>query len=256
MPETTIDNSRLTEEFMPIHIEAQSQDVAKVVLLPGDPGRAEYIAQNFLENPKLYTEYRKMYGFTGTYKGKRMSVQTTGMGTPSLSIIIEELNMLGARSMIRVGTCGALSDRLELSDLIVTTGAHSSHDIYSQRFGGACFSGVADFFLANRLYEKALSEKISVHAGTILTSETFYEESLDLYDKFASYGTLAVEMESYALFALCSKFSIKAASVLTVSDIIKKSLRASKDVIKSGTDRMIKTVLDTAAENYGYLTGD
>jgi purine-nucleoside phosphorylase len=235
---------------MPIHVEAQQGDVAKVVLLPGDPQRAEYIAKHFLENPKLYTQYRCMYGYTGTYKGKPVSVQTTGMGTPSLSIVVEELNMLGARTLVRVGTCGAIRDDLQLGDLIVTTAAHSSHDIFAQRFQNASFSAAGDFRLAMKLYEKAEAAKRRVHAGPILTSETFYEESFDLYKKFASYGTLAVEMEAYSLFGLGAKLGLKTATVLTISDIIFKQQRAEKSVIKAGVDGMVTMVLDTLVENY------
>jgi purine-nucleoside phosphorylase len=240
---------------MPIHINADSSDLAKVVLLPGDPQRAEYIAKTYLTGIKLYTEYRKMYGYTGMYKGKRISIQTTGMGTPSLSIIVEELNLLGVKSMIRIGTCGVLPENINISDLIISTGAHSSHDIYSRRFNGACYSAVPDFFLNMRLYETAKKMNIPVHTGTILTSENFYEESMDLYDKFEQYGTLAVEMESYALFGLSSKYSIKSAAVLTVTDLIKKKQRGTKEMIKKGTDDMTSLVLDTIADNYDYLCG-
>lgn len=239
---------------MPIHIEAKPGDVAKVVLLPGDPQRAEYIAKTFLKDIKLYTEYRKMFGFTGNYKGKEISIQTTGMGTPSFSIIVEELNMLGIKSLVRIGTCGAISDKLNISDTVITTGAHSTHNIYNQRFSGACFSAVPDFIFTMKLYEEAKNRGLNAKCGTILTSEVFYEESMELYDKFAQYGTLAVEMESYALFTIASKYSLKSAAVLTVSDIIKKQERGSKEQIKKGTDDMTTLVLDTIVNNYDYLS--
>jgi purine-nucleoside phosphorylase len=239
---------------MPIHVEGQESDVAKIVLLPGDPQRAEYIAKKFFTEPKLYTQYRCMYGYTGTYKGKAISVQTTGMGTPSLGIVVEELNMLKAKCLIRVGTCGAITDKMSLGDIIVTTAAHSSHDIFAQRFNQACFSASGDFLLASKLYEKSLARNKNVHAGAILTSETFYEESFDLYKKFAEYGTLAVEMEAYGLFGLCAKHGMKAATMLTVSDIIFQQKRAPKPLIQQGVDDMLEIVLDTVVENYDYLT--
>ncbi len=239
---------------MPIHVEGQESDIAKVVLLPGDPQRAEYIAKKFFTSPKLYSQYRCMYGYTGTYKGKAVSVQATGMGSPSLGIVVEELNMLKAKCLIRVGTCGAIKDGVELGDVIVTTAAHSSHDIFAQRFNQACFSASGDFLLATKLYEKSLARNKSVHAGSILTSETFYEETFDLYKKFAEYGTLAVEMEAYGLFGLSAKHGIKAATMLTVSDIVFKQQRAPKPLIQQGVDDMLEIVLDTVVENYDFLT--
>lgn len=230
---------------MPIHIEAKESDLAKVVLLPGDPLRAKYIAENYLKNPRIYNENRLLYGYTGIYKDLEVSVQATGMGTPSLSIVVEELHMLGVKYFIRIGTCGAISNNLKLGDIVIASGAHSSHDIYSVMFNGACFSGIPDFYLTKSLYEKAKELNIKSYVGPILTSETFYEDSFDLYKKFSNYGTLAVEMESYALFSICAKHGTKSASILTVSDIVYKSIRAEKDIIKNGVDSMIKIILET-----------
>ena len=239
---------------MPIHIEAKPEDISKVVLLPGDPQRAEYIAKKFLTDVKKYTEYRLMYGFTGFYKGKNISIQTTGMGSPSISIIIEELNMLGAKTLIRVGTCGAINDEVGLSDLILATDSHSSHNIYHTHFNSACFSAGADFLLTKNIYDNAINKNFRVHCGSILTSEVFYEDSFEQYKKFAKYGTLAVEMESYPLFLLSKKYGIKASTVLTVSDIVFESKRGDKEQIKKGVDKMTELVLDTIIENYQYLT--
>jgi len=238
---------------MPIHIEANEGDVAKVVLLPGDPERAGYIAENFLKDAKLYTGYRKMFGFTGMYKGKNISVQTTGMGSPSISIIVEELIMLGAKSLVRIGTCGTMRNDINISDLIIASGAHSTHDIFSQRFNGACFSATPDFLFTSKLYENAVKNKFSARVGAVITSETFYEESFDLYEKLTGYGGLGIEMEAYALFGLAARNGVKAATVLTVTDIIKEKLRGSKEQIKKGVDAMTTLVLDTIVENYDYL---
>ena len=241
---------------MPIHIEAKPGDVAKVVLLPGDPQRAEYVANKFLTDVKRYTEYRCMYGYTGKYKGKEVSIQTTGMGSPSISIITEELNMLGVKSLIRFGTAGTIRDDVNLYDLIIGNVSHSSHDIFSQRFNGACYSAGADFLLCKMLYESAERNQIPVHCGPVLCSETFYEESYDLYKKFGEYGTLAVEMESYPLYGLAAKYGIKAATVLTVSDIIFKSVRGEKDKMRASVDKMVTLILETIADNYDDLTGE
>lgn len=238
---------------MPIHVQGTKGDVAEIVLLPGDPQRAEYIASRFFENPKRYTEYRLMYGYTGTYKGKRVSVQATGMGTPSLSIVVEELVTLGARTLIRVGTCGAISDRVTLGDVIVASAAHSSHDIFSQRFHHSCFSATGDLELTWKIFEELRTRGKPVKSGAILTSEVFYEETLQIYDKFAAYGTLAVEMEAYALFGLGAKLGVKTATLLTVSDLVAQQKRASPDVIRQGVDDMVEATLDVIVRNYEQL---
>jgi len=248
---------------MPIHIEAKEKDIAKVVLLVGNPERSQYIANNFFQEAKQFTQYRFMYGYTGTYKGVPVSVQTSGMGTASISIIAEELNMLKAHTLIRLGTCGALDYRLKHSDIIIATAAHSSHDIYKQVFPGANFSAVPDFVLCKSLYEKAQNKGIPVHTGSVVSSENFYEEDYSLYIQFAHYQTLAVEMEAYALFGIAAKYGLKSACVLTVSDILfeKKAnkiefnpRRASKEDIRKGVDKITELTLDTIVENYSYLS--
>lgn len=247
---------------MPIHIEAKPEDIAKIVLLPGNPQRAEYIAKKFFKNPKLYNKYRLMYGFTGTYKGYEISVQTTGMGTPSFLIVAEELNMLGAKTLIRVGTAGGLQPILNISDIVIATSAHSSHAIFSQKFNGANFSAVADLKLSYKLYEKAIEKKFPAHFGSILTSETFYEDDISLIEKFTDYNTIAVEMEAYALFGIAAKYNLKSACIVTISDLLfnydgEKRIfnphRGDKAQIAKGVDYMIELVLDTIIENYEYL---
>lgn len=235
---------------MPIHVRGTSQDIAKVVLLPGDPQRAEYIATKYFENPKKYTEYRLMYGFTGMCNGYPISVQTTGMGTPSLSIVVEELISLGAEIFIRIGTCGSINKLADLQDIILATSASSSHDIFSRKFDGACFSASSDFMLNLKIFETAKKNNIKLLCGDILTSETFYEDNFDLYKKFANYGILAVEMESYALFGLAKKYGKKATALLTVSDIVFEQKRAESEVIQKGVDGMIKLIIDSLAEIY------
>lgn len=237
---------------MPIHIEAKKEDIAPVVLLVGNPQRAEYIAENYLEKVNCYNSYRLMYGYTGEYKGKRISVQTSGMGSPSLSIILEELVMLEAKTFIRMGTCGAVKEGIKHSDLILVTGSHSSHDIFSQVFPGASFSACPDFQLTKLLSTTLDTMNLTTHTGPVLCSEIFYEDSMDTYKKFASYNTLAVEMETYLLFALAAKHHLKAACLLTVSDLIFENARADKELIKKGVDAMTRSVLDTICTNYDY----
>lgn len=240
---------------MPIHIEATSNDIARVVLLPGDPKRAEYIAKNFLTDYFCYNDNRLMLGFTGKYKDKLISIQSTGMGTPSISIIIEELIMLNAKSLIRIGTCGALNNSLNIGDLIIATGANSTHNIFKE-FNSSIISGTPDLNLTYMLYNTSNKFNFKTHYGVILTSQFFYEENLDLYKKFSKYNTLAVEMESYPLFILSLKHRLKSASILTVSDIVYDNIRGTKSEIQKGVENMIKLALDTIVENYDYLTGD
>ncbi len=229
---------------MPIHVRANPEALAKVVLLPGDPQRAEYIANKYMKNPKKYTDYRLMYGFTGECNGLPLSVQTTGMGTPSLSIVVEELISLGVEILIRVGTCGSINSKADLSDVILATSASSTHDIFSRKFDGACYSASSDFILNIILYETSKRKNKKMIFGDILTSETFYEDSFDLYKKFASYGTLAVEMESYALFGLAKKYNKKATALLTVSDIVFEKKRAEPQIIQKGVDDMIELIIE------------
>ncbi len=238
---------------MPIHVKGRPEDIAKVVLLPGDPQRAEYIANKYFENPVKYTDYRLMYGYTGMSNGYRISVQTTGMGTPSLSIVVEELVSLGAEVFIRIGTCGSINSKANLADVILATSASSSHDIFSRKFDGACYSASSDFLLNIKIYEQAIKRKEKLIFGDILTSETFYEESFDLYKKFSNFGILAVEMESYALFGIAKKYGKMATALLTVSDIVFEQKRAEADIIKKGVDKMISFVLDSLPGIYSLI---
>lgn len=239
---------------MPIHIEADKKDISQVIILVGNPQRAEFYAENYLIDVKKYNDYRLMYGYTGFYKDKKISIQTTGMGSPSMSIMIEELIMLEAKTLIRLGTCGSINDKAVEGDIILPTAAHSSHNIFSQTFNNAAFSAAPDFLLAKGLYESALNKNIPVKTGSVLTSEVFYEETFDLYKKFSKYDTLAVEMEVYPLNVIANKHNIKSGSLLTVSDIVFEQRRADKSIIKNGTKQMIEITLDMIDRNYEYLT--
>lgn len=232
---------------MPIHIEANTGDIAESVILVGDPDRATFIAENYLENTVCYNRYRHMFGYTGTYKNKKISVQTAGMGSPSVSIVVEELNMLGVNNIIRMGTCGTIkAEKVNAGDTVILTAVHSSHDIYAREFPGASYSAAPDFLLTSALYQTAVAIHSAehVHAGTGLCSETFYEDNYDLYKKFARYGTLVVEMEAYPLFALAAKYDMRAAVILTVSDMIFDKIRADKKTIQESVKRNTESVLE------------
>jgi len=238
---------------MPIHIEAEADQVADIVLLPGNPERATYMAEKFLEDPKLYTDYRKMYGYTGTFNGVEVSIQTTGMGVPSTAIILEELHMLGAKTLIRVGTCGALNDSLEAADLLIGQSAASVGTTINNLADDITLSPPADFELINNLYQSAVELEMPVHVGQIVTSDYFYGKD-DTYTeglkKLAEYGVLGVEMETAALYNIAAKYGLRVATVLTVSDHVFSQVRADKDKIKQGVDRMTEMVLDTVTKLY------
>lgn len=237
---------------MPIHIEAKKGDVAQKVLLVGDPDRASTIAEQFLKEVNCYTKYRHMFGYTGLYKNKEISIQTTGMGTPSLTIIVEELNMLEVKEIVRLGTCGTIKeDVVKLGDTVILNASHSSHDIYAREFPGASYSAVPNFELTANLYRKSMAKdrKSKIHIGSGLCSETFYESTFSLYQKFAEYGTLCVEMESYALFALSAKYGIKSGTILSVSDLIFEKKRANKEIIKESVLQNAESVLDFFVEH-------
>ncbi len=236
---------------MPIHIEAEKGDVAEIVLVPGNPQRAKYIADNFLEDAKLYTDYREMYGYTGTFNGVEVSVQTTGMGVPSSAIMLEELKMLGAKILIRVGTCGALQQELKEADVIIAQSAASIGTTVNQLRQNITLAPPADFELNKGLYESAKRLDMPVHVGQIVTSDYFYGTPEEDVKELADYGVLAVEMEAAGLFNLAAKHSLKAAAVMTVSDHVFAQTRADKDKIQQGVDRMTEMVLDTATNLFG-----
>lgn len=206
---------------MSIHIGAAKGDIAETVLLPGDPLRAKMIAETFLENPACYNEVRGMYGYTGTYKGKRVSVQGTGMGIPSISIYVNELiSEYGAKNLIRVGTCGALQEKVGVRDVILAMGACTDSNVNDIRFKGMNYAPIASFDLLAKAVKAAEEKNIKPHIGNIMTSDTFYQDDPEGWRLWASYQVLAVEMETAELYTLAAKHGVKALAVLTVSDHI------------------------------------
>ncbi|USG68249.1 purine-nucleoside phosphorylase [Brevibacillus ruminantium] len=234
---------------MSFHIGAKPNEIAETILLPGDPLRAQYIAENFLENAVCYNHVRNMLGFTGTYKGQRVSVQGTGMGVPSISIYIHELmEQYGVQKLIRVGTCGAIQEDIKVRDVIIAMTSSTDSQINRLRFDQIDFAPTADFELLHKAYQTAVSRDLSVKVGNVFTSDTFYQESLDLYKKLASYQVLAVEMETTALYTLAAKFKRKALSILTVSDHIMTGEATSADERQTTFNTMIEVALDAATQ--------
>ncbi|MBC7321201.1 purine-nucleoside phosphorylase, partial [bacterium] len=204
---------------MSIHINAEAGDIAPIVLLPGDPMRAKYIAENYLEESYCYNKVRGMYGFTGRYQGKLVSVQGTGMGIPSISIYLHELiNQYQVRTLIRIGSCGALQPDIKIRDIILAISASTDSSLNKIRFHGNDYSPTACYQLLKKAELIAQKKSLSVKIGNILTTDMFYHDDPNYWRLWASYGILAVEMETAALYTLAAKYQVKALSILTVSD--------------------------------------
>lgn len=230
---------------MSTHINAKEGAIADAVLLPGDPLRAKFIAENFLENAECYNEVRGMYGFTGTYKGKRVSVQGTGMGQPSLSIYVNELfQFYNVQKAVRVGTCGGIQKDIALRDVILASGACSDGGINELRFKGLHFAPVADFDLLQKAYAAAKNIQIDPKVGLCISSDLFYDTD-ENWKKWAEYGVLGVEMEAAELYTLAAKYHRKALAVLTVSDHILLGGVTTAEERQTTFTNMMKIALET-----------
>ena len=233
---------------MSVHIGAEPGEIAERVLLPGDPMRAKWIAETFLDDPKCYTQVRGMLGFTGTWQGVRVSVQGSGMGMPSASIYTHELiNDYGVKSLIRIGSCGALAMDLNLGDVIAAIGSATDSNMNRTRFDGLVdYAPVADFGLLRTAVEAAEAQGTPIRVGPILAADGFYTDRPDLYDSLADYGVLAVEMESAAIYTIAARYDAKALTILTVSDHIKRGEAMDSAQREQGFSNMVKIGLATA----------
>ncbi len=204
---------------MSFHIGAKKGEIAETVLLPGDPLRAKFIADNFLENVVCYNEVRNMYGFTGTYKGSKISIQGTGMGIPSTAIYTNELiDEYGAKTLIRIGTCGSLKKEIGLGEIILAISANTDSNINKIKFGGMDYAPTANFELLDKAYHKAHELSIEARVAPIFSSDSFYDDNSDRYKIWAEHGVLGVEMESTVLYTIAAKKNVHALTILTVSD--------------------------------------
>ena len=232
---------------MSVHIAAKNGEIADTVLLPGDPKRAKWIAENFLENAVCYTDIRGMLGFTGTYKGKRISVQGTGMGIPSMSIYITELMKdYGVKTLIRVGSAGSYQEDVKIRDIVVALSTSTDSNINNRRFKGASFAPTVNFDLLFKVLKTAEEKNIKIKAGNILTSDEFYNDDPSYFKKWAEFGVLAVEMETAALYTLASKYKARALSILTISDSLVSPEITSSEEREKTFNEMIELALETA----------
>ncbi|MBO0871741.1 MAG: purine-nucleoside phosphorylase [Micromonosporaceae bacterium] len=233
---------------MSIHIGAKPEDIAPRVLLPGDPLRAKWIAETYLEEPTCYSTVRNMLGYTGRYRDVLVSVQGSGMGMPSASIYAHELfSEYGVRTLLRVGSCGALAQDLQLRDVIAASAASTDSAMNRVRFDGLVdYAPVADFGLLRTAVDVAAQRGIAMRVGQVFAADAFYTDRPDLFDKLAAYGVLAVEMETAALYTVAARFGARALTLLTVSDHIRTGAAASAADREQTFDQMVEVALQTA----------
>lgn len=232
---------------MSVHIGAKPGEIADKILLPGDPLRAKYIAETFLEDAICYNEVRGMLGYTGIYKGERVSVQGTGMGMPSATIYAQELiQSYGVKKLIRVGTCGALAEEVHVRDLVIAQGAATSSAMVQKNFYAFHYPPIADFDLLLKSYELAKARNFTVHVGNVLSEDTFYKDDLTETMELAKLGVLGVEMEAAALYYLGSKFHVQALAICTVSDHIITGEETTAEERQTTFNEMIEVGLETA----------
>jgi purine-nucleoside phosphorylase len=232
---------------MTIHIGASSEDIAETVLLPGDPYRAKWAAHTFLDDVKLVNETRGMLGFTGYWKGNKVTVQGSGMGMPSLSIYVNELiREYSAKTLIRIGSTGAMQESIALRDIILAVTASTISNPSTSIFKDLNFSPVANWELLNKAAKIAEAKKLKTHIGGIYSSDTFYDERPDLTNEMIRHGVLAVEMETAELYTLAARYNCRALSILTASDhLITKEELPSSEREKSFSS-MVELALETA----------
>ena len=232
------------------HNHAKPGDYAEAVLLPGDPLRAKWIAETFLEGARLVNSVRNCLGYTGTWKGKPVSVQASGMGQPSLSIYVHELiNVYGCKTLIRVGTCGGLNARVKVRDLILAQGASTDSSIVRDRFGPYNYAPLADFALLRSAAAKAEASGMRYHAGNMLSSDIFYHaDGFAGYDKLPDHGVIGVEMEAAALYTLAARFGVRALTICTMTDCLITHEEIDANERQTSLKEMVTVALDVAIE--------
>src|SRR5918999_3899326 len=233
-----------------IHLRAEEGDYAPVVLLPGDPNRARRISQRFDSgSAREVNSHRGLLGFTGTYEGTPVSVQTSGMGTPSLSIVVEELLRLGATRLIRVGTCGGIASGLRTADLVIATGACPVDGATATYLHGEPYAPAADFALTRNLVDAAAAAGVEARTGLVASVDVFYNTDPDYAQRWRDRGVLAFEMEASALFFLAARAGVQAACALTVSDVLSEDVTTEESYLPLGElDRAIDRMIDLALD--------
>lgn len=229
------------------HINAEPGDFADAVIMPGDPLRAKFIAENYLDEARQVNDVRNMLGFTGRYKGRPLSVLGHGMGIPSCSIYCSELvNSFGVKRLLRAGSCGAVSKRVRLRDIIIAMGACTDSKVNRVRFRGHDFAAIADYELLRTAVSHAERKRLSYHVGNVFSADLFYTPEPEMFELMEKYQVYGVEMEAAGIYGLAAEFGAKALTVCTVSDHIVSGERLSAEERESGFKDMIELVLETA----------
>jgi purine-nucleoside phosphorylase len=230
------------------HNRAAATDYAEAVLLPGDPLRARWIAENFFTAPRLVNDVRNCLGFTGTWKGKPVSVQATGMGQPSLSIYVHELiNFYGVKTLLRVGTCGGLNTRVKVRDLVIAQAASTDTTIVKDAFGAYNYAPIADFGLLRTAVDGAAAAGMRAHVGNMLSSDIFYHaDGLKTYEPLIRHGVIGVEMEAASLYLLAARFGVRALCICTMTDCLITQEEISAAERQSSLRDMVTLALDVA----------
>lgn len=232
---------------MTVHLNAKEGQIAPTVLLPGDPLRAQHIAETFFENPVQHNSVRGMLGFTGTYKGQPVSVQGTGMGIPSISIYAHELiTGYGCTTLVRVGTCGSFQEKVKVRDVVLAQAASTDSNVNKIRFSGRDYAPTADFGLLMAAYQAAQRRGLSPHVGNVLSSDTFYHDDPEEFRIWPRFGVLAVEMEAAGLYTVAAKHGVRALTVLTVSDHLITHEVTSAEERQTSFNAMVEVALEAA----------
>ncbi|XPF95222.1 purine-nucleoside phosphorylase [Colwellia sp. RE-S-Sl-9] len=228
------------------HIEAAPNDFAKTVLMPGDPLRAKFIAENFLDDAKCVTRVRNILGYTGTYKGQPISVMGSGMGIPSISIYATELYKdYGVENIIRIGSCGAVRDEINVGDVIVGMSASTDSNVNRMRLNQCDFAATADFGLLQKVANTAEKINKKINVGNVFTADLFYTPQPEMFALMEKYGILAVEMEAAGLYGVAAEYGKKALAVFTVSDHIKTGESMSADERETSFKDMMELTLES-----------
>lgn len=232
---------------MSTHIGAKMGDIAETVLMPGDPLRAKYVADNFLENVVQYNLVRNAFGYTGTYKGHKVSVQGTGMGIPSISIYTNELiKFFGVKHLMRIGSIGGFGEAVKIRDILIAQSASTDSAIIQNTFkAGVIYAPTADFDMLLKAYESAKAADVPVKVGNIFSADRFYNDEID-YQQLIDYGVLGTEMETAALYMLAAKYGVQALSINTVSDNLTTGEALSAQERQSSFADMMTVALETA----------
>ena len=229
------------------HMNAAPGDFADTVLMPGDPLRAQYIADTYFDNARRVTDVRNMWGFTGEYKGQPVSVMAHGMGIPSASIYCTELIVdYGVKRVMRVGSCGTTHPEVKLRDLIIAQGASTDSNVNRMRFSGYDFAALATFDLVQKAVNIAASQGVRYHVGNIFSADLFYTPDPGIFETMAKYNIYGVEMEAAGIFAIAAENNVETLAICTVSDDITTGAALSSDERATTFDEMITVALETA----------